>query len=77
MHLDRETSGLIGIRYPCGYIMLGYPDVLDPYCARGIVWWGSAKSTTMLCSGLFTLRDWLHYGRGPSVLVRLSMGTLH
>ena len=77
MHLGRETSGLIGTRYPCGYFVLGYPDVLDPYCARGIVWCGSARSTTMLCPGLFTLRGRLHYGQGPSVLVGLGVGTLH
>ena len=73
MHLDRETLGLVGMRCPCGYFMLGYPDVLDPYCARGIVWWGSAKSTAMLCSGHFTLRDRLHSGVGPSVLDGLGV----
>ena len=77
MHLDRETVGLVGMQCPCGYFMLGYPDVLDPYCARGIVWWGSAKSTAMLCSGLLTLRDHLHSGVGLSVLDRLGVKPLH
>ena len=76
MHLGRETLGLIGTRYPCGYLVLGYPDVLDPYCARGIVWSGSARSTSMLCSGLVTLGGWLHYGVGPSVLVSASLAML-
>ncbi len=68
MHLDRETSGLVGMQCPCSYFMLGYPDVLNPYCAWGIVRWGSAKSTAMLCSEIFKLRDQLHSGVGPSVL---------
>ena len=67
----------MGLAIPAVIFVLGYPDVLDPYCARGIVWCGSARSTTMLCSGLFTLRGRLHYGEGPSVLVGLGVGTLH
>ena len=56
MHLGSETLGLIGIHYPYYSFMLGYPDVLDPYsCARGTVWNGSAKSTSMLCPGRVTL----------------------
>ena len=67
----------LGYANPVVILVLGYPDVLDPYCAQGIVWWGSARSTTMLCSGLFMLRGWLHYGEGPSVFVGLDMGMLH
>ena len=76
MHLGRETSGLIGIRCPCGYLVLGYPDVLDPYCAWGIVWSCCTRSTSMLRSGLVTLGGWLHYGMGLSVLVSASLAML-
>ncbi len=78
MHLDHETLGFVGMRCPCGYFMLGYPDELDPYCAWGIiVQWGSAKSTAMLCSEIFKLRDQLHSGVGPSVLDGLGVKPLH
>ncbi len=63
----------LGCDVPAVNFMLGYPDVLDPYCARGIVWCGSAKSTAMLSSGHFTLRDGLHPGVGPSVLDGLGV----
>ena len=60
MHLGGETSGLVGIQYPYYSFMLGYPDVLDPYsCARGTVWNGSAKSTSMLSPGCVTLGGFL------------------
>ena len=77
MHLDRETSGLIGIRYPCGYTCAWLPRCTGPLLCPGHSMVGLCKEHCHAMFRAFYVKGLATLRQGPSVLVRLSVGTLH